>query len=140
MAEGRLAKLTLEHRARQQQPIVLAHDDTQAGALRAVLEERLRQNDRWGNAEEHLSFEWLAVLTEEVGEVAKAMITVHFELPAGRGIEGIEKLARIEGIAHLRQELVQTAAVALKMLERLDSYMIHDILPDGSSYQGDNDE
>ena len=48
---------------------------------------------------------WLAILTEEVGELAEAVLHEHFGGPEG---------------ANVRKELVQVAAVALQWLEHLE--------------------
>ena len=71
----------------------------------SVVEERARQNKKWGRE----PGEWradagvkLAVLTEEVGEVARALL------------EG-------SSIEHLRMELIEVAAVAVAWAEDCDS-------------------
>ncbi|MDE2096732.1 MAG: hypothetical protein KGL39_05740 [Patescibacteria group bacterium] len=64
--------------------------------------ERVRQDLKWGDATTRglpLTV-WLAVLTEETGEVARAILK--------------------HDRANLRQELVQTGAVVTAMLECLD--------------------
>ncbi len=65
-----------------------------------IKEERLRQNEKWGE-DRHLSpLLWNAILTEEVGEVAKEVL---------------------EKCPSLRDELIQVAAVALAWLEDIDN-------------------
>jgi NTP pyrophosphatase (non-canonical NTP hydrolase) len=67
-------------------------------ALRRVLEERTRQDYRFGSPPQNLTpSAWLTILMEEMGEVAKATID-------GNSTNYIE-------------ELVQVAAVALYALE-----------------------
>ena len=44
---------------------------TRAKILEAVLAERERQDERWGDQTENTDLEWMAILTEEIGEVAK---------------------------------------------------------------------
>jgi NTP pyrophosphatase (non-canonical NTP hydrolase) len=80
--------------------------------LAAVLEERVRQDQRWGIAGERRlpAGTWLAVLTEEVGEVANSMLEHDGEL-AGMAFERFS--------SELELELVQVAAVALAWLESL---------------------
>lgn len=68
-------------------------------ALGAVAEERRRQDRKWGPSD-HRPPPTLAVLIEEVGEVAKAQME--------------------ETDAELRAELVQVAAVAVAMIEGID--------------------
>lgn len=73
-------------------------------ALQSVLTERKRQDAKWG--EQNLDpITYLAVLTEEVGELAQAALHTRFGGPAAVG---------------LRDEAVQTAAVALAIVECLD--------------------
>ena len=63
-----------------------------------ISEERARQDRLWGDQSARDRWLWLAILTEEVGEVAKAIL---------------------EG-KPLRGELVQVAAVAVAALEALE--------------------
>ena len=64
--------------------------------------ERLRQDELWGE-QRHTLDRWLTILVEEVGEVAKA-------------IQGDDP-DRVEGEAE--EELVQVAAVAVQIIERI---------------------
>ena len=41
--------------------------------LRKIYEERVRQDLKWG-IQHHSNAEWLAILVEEIGEVAKALL------------------------------------------------------------------
>lgn len=41
-----------------------------------VLAERIRQDEKWG-LQHHFYHEWLAILVEEVGEVAQAILERH---------------------------------------------------------------
>lgn len=72
----------------------------------SILAERVRQDQKWGE-QNHPPIEWLAILTEEVGELAK-------EVNEHRWRE------RPDSLAKLRAELVQVAAVAVAWLECLD--------------------
>jgi hypothetical protein len=47
--------------------------DKDRSILDEVLQERLRQEAKWG-AQSHAPERWLAILTEEVGEVARAIL------------------------------------------------------------------
>lgn len=75
----------------------------QGKLLTDILVERRRQDIRWGHAaDRHLSMPvYVAVLTEEVGEVARAILEKSPE--------------------QLKAELTQVAAVALCMLEALEA-------------------
>lgn len=81
-------------------------EDPTVKVLFEVLEERHRQDVKWG-VQHHSIYKWLAILSEEVGEAAEAMLDA-------------ERTGRADDIAHLREELVQTAAVAVEMVEALD--------------------
>jgi len=65
--------------------------------LQYILEERLRQDKKWGE-QDHGDLYWLAILTEEQGELAREII---------------------ENGPNIKKELVQVAAVAVAWLEAL---------------------
>ena len=69
-----------------------------------IFAERVRQDARWGE-QNHTPIWWHAILAEEVGEVAKAILELQF---AGKSI------------AAVRKELVQVAAVAIAAVESID--------------------
>jgi NTP pyrophosphatase (non-canonical NTP hydrolase) len=69
-----------------------------------VLRERYRQNDEWGESN-HEAGVWLAILSEEIGEAAQAMLHDKF-----KGIHAGE----------LRNELIQVATVAIQWIECID--------------------
>ncbi len=64
--------------------------------LQKIRDERASQDKKWGPQKHHVN-KWLAILVEEVGEVAEAMLD--------KDINEVEK------------ELVQVAAVCVKWLE-----------------------
>jgi NTP pyrophosphatase (non-canonical NTP hydrolase) len=74
--------------------------------------ERKRQDDKWG-IQDHSPLVWLPILTEEVGEVAKAVIDSY--IPEMKLLCSAD--LRINGY---RRELIQVAAVAVSMLECLE--------------------
>lgn len=78
--------------------------DRQGEILDAILEERGRQDIKWGFPQRHSLPEWIAVLTEEVGEAAQEALRVHF---GGKPSAGY------------REEVIQVAAVCVAMLEEL---------------------
>ena len=66
-----------------------------------ILDERLRQDEKFGQQNGHTRETWFTILGEEVGEVGKAIL---------------------ESQDHeIRDELVQVAAVAVSFIEKLDS-------------------
>ena len=83
-------------------------DLTALTAARSIDEERDRQDARWG-VQNHAPEWWLAILTEEVGELAQAILETHFDNGTDLG-----------GTANIRKEAVQCAAVAMAMIECID--------------------
>jgi len=66
-----------------------------------ILEETERQDAKWGSQRDLSRVDWMPILTEEVGEVAKS-------------------INDNETIDDLRNELVQVAAVCLQWIDNLD--------------------
>lgn len=86
-----------------------------------IVQERNRQNEKWGK-QEHNLVEWMAILTEEVGEASKEAVDSHFrnmvKTPEGRKPATVEdQIARLHAY---RTELIQVMAVAMQMIEDLD--------------------
>ena len=73
-------------------------------ALKSILEERGRQDAKWGE-QNHDPFTYLTILVEEVGEFAQAALHRLFGGPKADG---------------MREEAVHVAAVALAIVECLD--------------------
>lgn len=69
-----------------------------------VLKERKRQDEKWGE-QNHDPFLYLTILGEEYGEACQAALHAKFNG---------------ESIGSYREELVQTCAVALAMIQCLD--------------------
>ena len=66
--------------------------------LELILKERLRQDAKWGE-QNHNIYKWIAILSEEVGEVGKAALDDDFQ--------------------ELVDELIQVGAVSVAMIESL---------------------
>jgi NTP pyrophosphatase (non-canonical NTP hydrolase) len=66
-----------------------------------------RQDEKFGK-QDHNALVWLAILAEEFGEVAEA--TTRLLPPRGRPFDG----------GNYRAELIQVAAVAIRMVESFD--------------------
>lgn len=75
-----------------------------SAALVDVLDERRRQDEKWGE-QNHDPFAYLTVLGEEYGELCQCALHARFGGPAAE---------------HIREEAVQVAAVALAIVECLD--------------------
>jgi NTP pyrophosphatase (non-canonical NTP hydrolase) len=78
----------------------------QEQAIQDVLEERRRQDGKWGE-QNHDPFTYLTILMEEVGEAAQAALEARY---------GADDASRL---AQFRKETVQVAAVAVAILECL---------------------
>ena len=81
--------------------VVLPHDKTRW--IKAILDERERQDQKWGYPQENTFCEWASILAEEVGELSRELNELNF----GRGDFGL-----------MEMEAVQVAAVALSILEQ----------------------
>lgn len=88
--------------------VVLPHGKAQW--LKAILDERNRQDQKWGFPQENTYGEWGSILAEEAGELCKELNELNF----GRGDPG-----------KMETEAVQVAAVALSILEH--AAVAHDV-------------
>lgn len=79
-------------------------------ALEDVIRERVRQDEKWG-IQNHDIFLYLTILGEEFGETCQAALEARF---------GKDKATEPLRYLKLREEAVQTAAVALAIVECLD--------------------
>lgn len=89
--------------------------------LEEIKQERVKQNFKWG-VQDHLPIEWIAILTEEVGEAAKEALDHHFKNPYKDGREVFEanEITQECRMRDYRKEMIQVAAVAVQMIECLD--------------------
>ena len=78
--------------------------------LEAIKTELHRQNNKWG-IQDHNVVEWMAILTEEVGEASKEAVGYHFKHGGNR-------------IGKLKIELIQVAAVAIQMIDSIDRQLL----------------
>lgn len=81
--------------------------------LNDVAEERKAQDKKWG-VQNHNLIAWLAILAEEFGEAARGINEFHF-----RGDAYLEDI---------RLELIQTAAVAVAIVEYIDRTSVREIV------------
>ena len=77
-------------------------NETLSDAIRCVLNERTRQDDKFGE-QNHDPLKWLVILGEEYGEACQAILNQKLPEPW-----------------RYRSELVQCAAVALAAIESFD--------------------
>lgn len=92
--------------------------------INEVKAERVRQNEKWG-IQDHDPIQWIAILTEEVGEAAKEAVDYCFGngLPEGCNIDNIsieDAKIQFKRITDYRAECIQIAAVAVQMVECID--------------------
>ena len=76
--------------------------------LDAVIEERRRQDKKWGTNRQHHPVQWLAILIEEVGEANRAALEASFT-----------DYNRTGDYSDLRIELIQVVAVAVATMESM---------------------
>ena len=62
--------------------------------LNEVMQERIRQNEKWGE-QNHNPVEWISILLEEVGEASKEALNYYFKNPAESHLE--KELAESKG-------------------------------------------
>lgn len=80
---------------------------TQEKAIELVKAERQRQDKKWGFPQRNSPFEWVSILTEEVGEFAQATNDAFIEY------------LNSPDVSKVRQEAIHVAAVALSIIEHL---------------------
>jgi hypothetical protein len=89
--------------------------NAQERIIEDVTEERIRQNVKWRcerlTSGCHPVSEWSMILGEEAGETQQAMSDLWFRK---------DDTQRHALVAHLREELVQVAAVCFAVIERID--------------------
>lgn len=81
----------------------LLNENKRLRCAEAILDERDRQDKKWGK-QDHSLPEWMTILMEEVGELADAI---------SAGIRPLTKPKK-----EWRKEAIQVAAVALAMIEQ----------------------
>lgn len=77
------------------------------------------QNASWGQ-QNHNPVEWMAILSEEVGEAAKEAVDYHFNYPAKSTWKGSAEELQFHRLKEFRKELIQVAAIAVQMVASLD--------------------
>ena len=87
-------------------------NESRQAVYEAIDRERDRQDAKWGDQSDKTWFAWLAILTEEVGEVAEVVLQLH---------EATDPVFVEQKIARLRSELTQVAAVSIQCLELLEA-------------------
>lgn len=77
--------------------------------VQAIVDERKRQDEKWGDQSSNTNGKWLAVLIEEVGEAGQAI------LDEGK-TDTTADTGRVTGLV---EELIQAAAVIIAWLEHM---------------------
>ncbi len=88
--------------------------DETVAVLNEILAERSEQLALWGE-QGHDDLRWHAILTEEVGEVAKELCGFFESVQSGRSTVAVSL-----HLARLKRELIQVAAVAVAWIENLN--------------------
>jgi len=86
--------------------------EIQAKILQEISDERLRQDNKWG-VQQHPDLYWLAILTEEVGEVAKELCDLAYTLEH----QSLDIFIYDAIREKIKKELIQVAAVAVAWIE-----------------------
>lgn len=86
-----------------------------------VVAERTRQETKWGQ-QEHNPSDYYLILAEEYGEVAKEIVEYNAN-EAGPYDAGYIPVRRLR-LNQMRKELIQTAAVAVAFVERIDRMVV----------------
>lgn len=84
--------------------------EARISTLNDVKTEMARQDIKWG-VQVHSPVEWIAILTEEVGEAAERSLDAHFDPHGDRDFS----------LKQLRGELVEVAAVAVQAIMDIDA-------------------
>lgn len=79
---------------------------TRSEIVQLLLEERDKQDNKWGADRNLPELLWQCILSEETGEVANAVL---------------ELKHKVTGLEDLKKELVQVAAVCMAWLEMYDA-------------------
>ena len=83
-----------------------------------IQKERQRQTEKWG--EQNNSYpKWISILTEEVGEAAKEANDYEYLLDKINN-PTFDSVLLNQTLINLREELVQVAAVAVQIIEKID--------------------
>jgi len=92
--------------------------------LEEIKQERFEQNAKWGE-QNHNLVEWIAILSEEVGEASKEAVDFHFKNPYKNAHGERQEVLENDVVQQLRlkdyrMELIQVCAVAVQMIESLE--------------------
>lgn len=89
------------------------------GVLDDIAAEREKQFRKWGEQDHDLPT-WVAILTEELGEFAKEVVDYTCMNPEKQDSGRSFKDVQYERLSNIRKELIQTAAVAVQIVEAID--------------------
>lgn len=96
---------------------VITADGVQELVIDAVLAERRRQDELFGAQLDRAPVEWIAMITEELGEAARPALTM-----AGIDPRGGCSTDHADSMAEFRNELIHVAALAVKALEYVEHF------------------
>ena len=113
----------LHHHAVEERDALRKERDAVSGWLPLILDERARQEEKWGE-QNHNDYYWLGVLFEEAGEVAKALIEncdradPFYGIKNSIGVNLNIQLGSSEDA--IRKELSHVAAVAVAWIDAMN--------------------
>ena len=79
-------------------------------AIKLVIAERDRQDEKWGDQSSNHPFEWMSILGEEYGELCESVNETYFK--NGKNPE-------CGGLDRIKQEASHVAAVAVALIEAI---------------------
>lgn len=91
--------------------------------IERVQEERRRQDEKWG-VQNHNPVEWIAILSEEVGEASREAVDFYFANGTEDAHEKADYGTQWQRIERLKRELIQTAAVAIAAAESIERQVL----------------
>lgn len=95
------------------------NEQAMTAAMVSVKRERRAQHAKWGR--QRLDWPlWLSILAEELGEAAREANQAHWGPSTRTAAEYAQQLIA------LRKELIQTAAVAVAIIEHINEVFCHD--------------
>jgi hypothetical protein len=109
--------------------------DYTAAVLNDVMDERTRQDAKWGR-QDHEPARWLMILGEEYGEACE--VGCRLTWPAKIEPPENQEPYRVMCLEEFRKELVQVAAVAVAMIEAIDRASEPNDISHVSERSGDN--
>ena len=91
---------------------------TKKSIIGEILEEKFKTEEIWGEQNHNLT-DWIAILTEEVGEAAKEAVDFRFKNAPKDSLLWSPETEK-QRLVNYRKELIQCGNIILKMIESVD--------------------